>query len=133
LTLGGAVPNSPLQLDRPTLQAMGVVSYTIQDPFAGRAVTYQGVLLSRLLDAVGADADATTLRIVALNDYEAELAVTDVRRWPIMLAYAADGKTLGVVEKGPLMVVFPTHAYNIDPIIYEPLWVWQVAAIEVRS
>lgn len=133
LTISGAISSGSVQFDRPTLRAIGVISYTVNDPFAGRPVTYQGVLLSRLLEVVGASRSAHTLHMVALNDYETDIQMADVARWPIMLAYIADGKPMTVVEKGPLMVVFPIHAYDIDPVAYTPQWVWQLARIEVRG
>lgn len=133
LTVAGLVPGAPVRLDRPTLRAMGTISYTVEDPFAGRPITYEGVLISRLLDVLGADRGASILHLVALNDYESDITVADMRRWPVILAFAADGKVLSITEKGPLMVVFPIHAYDIDMVTYESQWVWQVASIEVRS
>ena len=62
---------------------------------------FTGVLMSDLLDIVGADDAATGLELVALNDYVAEAQIEDMRRWPIMFGLQADGEYIPADEGGP--------------------------------
>src|SRR5215813_3426425 len=67
LTVDGMISQTnvsdALQFDLPTLESLGVVQYDVDDPFAKKKVVYDGVLLSQVLKAAGADANATTLTL----------------------------------------------------------------------
>ena len=42
-------------------------------------ITFDGVLMSAVLDVIGANADATELKGKALNDYAIEVSIADAR------------------------------------------------------
>ena len=88
--------------DTPTLEKLGVVRFTTETAWSDNPITFDGVLLSRLLDAIGADSGASTLKITALNDYAIDVPIEDARNWPTILALKADGKYMSVRDKGPL-------------------------------
>lgn len=137
LTIGGSVskPNagSTVIFDLGTLERMGLVRYTVHDPWLDEDVEFTGVLLADLLDTVGASPEAQMVHLVALDDYEVDVSVADARRWPILLATQANGKPMSVADKGPTRIVFPYDQYpEINPVKYEPLWIWQVESLEVR-
>lgn len=85
LTLSGAIATknagSELRLDLATLEQFGLVQYTVVDPWQNRSTTFSGVLLADLLTFAGAVPTATTLHLVALDDYQADITLTDVRKW----------------------------------------------------
>ncbi len=113
------------------LEALPKRVTTINTPWYDSKKTFEGPLGSALLDAVGAK--GKTLRVVALNDYAAEIPVEDFRNWPVILASKLDGKPMSVREKGPLFVIYP---FDAEPSLYNEKYfnrsVWQVKAIEVR-
>jgi hypothetical protein len=120
-------------LDFATIERMGLVKYGVHDPWLDADHEFTGVLLADLLDTVGAAADATTVHVTALDDYEVQIAVADVRRWPILLATMTDGARMPIIDKGPTRIVFPYAAYpEIDELKYKDLWIWQIKTIEVR-
>jgi hypothetical protein len=76
--------------------------------------------------------DATTLHTVALNDYATDVPIEPIGKWPVMLATKRDGQRMPVSDKGPIEIVFPYNSFQIDPTVYDPMWVWQLRSIEVR-
>jgi hypothetical protein len=122
-----------IEFDMPTLERLGVVRFTTQTDWTDAPVTFDGVLLSKLLDVVKADPDAEKLTMTALNDYRMDVPAADARTWPVMLALKADGQRMSVRDRGPIWVVYPQHAYpELNNREYLSRWVWQLASIEVQ-
>lgn len=119
--------------DAATLECIGVVQYTTETAWSDNPITFDGVLLSAVLDVIGADSGASSLKITALNDYAIEVPIDDAREWPTMLALKADGKYMSVRDKGPLWLVYPRHMnaqFGNDK--YNARWIWQIATTEVQ-
>lgn len=130
---GGTTTNvgSELRLDLDQLDALESVEYAVDDTLAtGRRVTFSGPLMSTVLELAGAE-DATTMRVEALNDYAVDVPVSDAEDLPLMLATRMDGKRMSVARYGPTRFVYPTDGYGLDPVVYEPRWIWQLRSIEV--
>jgi hypothetical protein len=119
------------QFDIAMLEALPGRVSAVNTPWYDSKKTFEGPLGSALLDAVGATGQ--TLRVVALNDYAAEIPVEDFRKFPVILATKLDGKPMAVREKGPLFVIYP---FDADPSLFNEKYfnrsVWQVKAIEVK-
>src|SRR4051812_2311897 len=47
-------------MDLPTIEAVGLVEYTVSDPFENRKIVYNGVLMRNLLNLWQVDKSATT-------------------------------------------------------------------------
>lgn len=120
----------PLELDRETLEKMGLVRYTAPNRWYPTPVTFEGVLIAAFLDVVGAPPQATMMRMRALNDYEILLPIAEARRWPLMFALKLNGSPMRVRDKGPIWVVYPAH---LEPMLagaaYQGKWIWQLAEI----
>jgi hypothetical protein len=136
LSLSGKIgtTNSPgrLDFDMETLEKLGLIEFTVDDPYLKRATTYQGVMLQRVLDLARIPQDATTLHTIALNDYATDVPIKPISKWPVMLATRRDGQRMPVADKGPLEIVFPYNSFTIDPAVYDPMWVWQLRSVEVQ-
>jgi hypothetical protein len=131
---GGTTTNvgDELRLDLDQLDALTSVEYAVDDRLAtGRRVTFSGPLVRTLLDLAGAE-DATTMHTVALNDYAVDIPVSDAEDLPLMLATRMDGRRMSVARYGPTRFVYPTDGYGLDPVVYEPRWIWQLRSIEVE-
>jgi hypothetical protein len=100
-------------------------------PWYDHAETFKGPLASALLDAVGAT--GTTVRVTAINDYFADIPISDFKKDPVIFATSIDGKKLSVRDKGPIFVIYP---FNENPALYNEAYfgksVWQVTKIDVR-
>lgn len=122
-----------LLLDVRTLEKLGLVRYSVDDPWLKRRISYTGVLLSDLVRLVRPARSATTIHLVALDDYEVDIAVTDAERWPVMLATRLDGEHMEIANGGPARIVFPYGLVDgIDELQYKDLWIWNVKSITFR-
>lgn len=136
LTVGGKIENtnddSQILMDRAAIEAVGLVEYEVEDPFLGEKIVYRGVLVEDLLKLWQVDESATTLYVLALNDFEAEVPIKDIHQYPVLFALQANGEYMPISRRGPAMFVYPYHAYTLDKSIYNAYWVWQIKYIEVR-
>lgn len=137
LTISGDISvtnvGDTLQFDMPTLESLGLVKYTMNDPFLMEEVNYTGVLMSRVSEFVGAPDIPGNVRIVALDDYHVDLSLEDIQRWPVLLATRSNGEYLSIENAGPTRIVFPYHAHSeLDPVGYDKkLWIWNVKSMQV--
>ena len=131
--ISGANMGATAVFDMATLESVGVVRYTTETAWSESPITFDGVLLSAVLDVIGANASATTLKVTALNDYAIEVPIAHAREWPTILALKADGEYMSVRDKGPLWLVYPRHMnaqFGNDK--HNARWIWQIATIEVQ-
>jgi hypothetical protein len=130
--IGTSNVDDTIQMDIATVESVGQVEYTVDDPFENRAVTYRGVLMSDLLNLWQVGDDATTLNIVALNDYAVDVPLADLRTYPVIFALQADGEYMPIATRGPAMLVYPYNDFEFEVAIYNDYWAWQIKSIEVR-
>lgn len=134
LTVSGRItsPNTGgvLRLDRAGLDALGQLEMAVDDPWAKRRLPLRGVWLRDLVDRARPAPGATSLHLTALDDYQVDLALADVRAQPILLATrTGDGADLSLEDGGPTRVVF---ADGLGDRFSPDLWIWNIASIEVR-
>jgi hypothetical protein len=135
LTVTGSVtqPNAgdKAEFDLEMLEKLVSRTGTMETPWTTGKVTFSGPMLSAILEAAGAD--GTTLTITALNDYAAEIPMSDAKDFDTILATRMDGKLMSVRDKGPLFLIYP---FDEKPELYNEKYfsrsVWQIKAIEVH-
>jgi hypothetical protein len=119
-----------LRLDQAALDQFGLLAMDVDDPWAKQRVALQGIRLRDLVEQAEPAAGATTLHITALDDYQVDLNLTDVRADEIFLATRnGQGAALPVEDGGPTRVVF---ADGLAPRFSPDLWIWNIETIEVR-
>mgnify|MGYP002714997180 CR=1 FL=1 len=119
--------------DLPALESLGLVRFTTLTSWTVEPSVFEGVLLSSLLEAVGADPAAATLRLIALNEFESTTPAADARTWPVMLALKRDGEYMSRRDRGPVWVIYPQHAFpELGQRDYLSRWVWQLKSIMVE-
>lgn len=131
---GGTTHNDgdALSLDLDLLDRMGSVTMEVDDSMAtGGRQRFSGPLLSYVLEVAGAT-EGSTLHTVAINDYEVDIPMEDVRTLPVLLATRMGNRTMSVAQYGPTRVVYPTDQYDLDGAVYEPRWIWQLSSVDVR-
>lgn len=134
LTLSGALgaTNTPnaAEFDLSMLDALPQRETVTATPWHEGRPRFSGPTLASVMNA--AAAQGTTLRIVALNDYAAEMPVADARAIPVILATRIDGERISVRDKGPIFVIHPFDDQpELSNEVYFARSVWQVARIEV--
>ncbi len=132
LAVGGEIRDKAERLmTRSEIEALGVVQITTTTPWHDGAVTFDGVPMTRLMDAIGAA--GSTAVVVALNDYTTEIPVSDFERFEPILAYKQDGRYMEVANKGPFFIIYP---YDDNPELQSEIYysrsAWQVRSIEIE-
>lgn len=136
LTVSGNIThtNGPnvARFDRAMLQALERRTTTAKTPWFNETHDFEGPLAAAVLDAVGAR--GAVMRVIALNDYAADVPVDDVRRLPVVLATHLDGEVMSVRDKGPLFLIYPFDEFpDLFNEIYFGRSVWQITRIEVME
>jgi hypothetical protein len=119
------------RFDRAMLEALGTSGFETTTPWYNDPVRFEGVLMQRLLQAVGAT--GTSVVAYALNDYSTEIPMEDFTRYGVLLALKRNGEYMPVRDKGPLFIVYP---YDSMPELkhqkYYSRSAWQVARMVVE-
>jgi len=119
-----------LRLDQQQLHRLGLRELSVNDPWAKQRIDIQGTWLRDLVALARPDTGATTLHMTALDDYQIDIPLADVRSQSIFLATrTGDGAALPVEEGGPTRVVFTD---DLAPKYSPDLWIWNIQTIEVR-
>lgn len=141
LTLSGNIDpdkanqeDGTLEIDIDTLETLELVEVTPIDDYqaTGEESTAQGVLLSDVLELAGVPEDAEMLTLTAVDGYSVEMPVSDAEAYDVLLATQWNGEYMDVSNFGPVRIVYPYHAYELEPEVYDPRWIWSVAEIDVE-
>lgn len=134
LSVTGNITNTNAEgvatFDMEMLQAMAGRSATMETPWTNGKTTFEGPLLRAILEAAGAS--GKTLKVIALNDYAAQVPVEDATGYETILALKMNGTAMSVRDKGPLFMIYP---FDLHPELYNEKYfsrsVWQIKEIEV--
>src|SRR2546429_2027503 len=130
---GLAHAEAGVTFDMPTLERLGLIRFTTPTAWTDGPVTFEGVLLSRLLEVLAVPGDVTELAMIALNDYQVAIPATDIRTWPVIIALKRDGQYMSIRNKGPLWVEYPRHAFpELEQAKHNSKWIWQLKEIVLR-
>jgi hypothetical protein len=135
LTVDGAIANTTdgkrAEFDLAALEALGVIVIETSTPWTDGVVRYEGVLARDLMKQVGAS--GTKVVATALNDYAAEIPLSDLTDHDVILALKANGQYLPIRDKGPIFIVYPLDS---DPALLNNATysrcVWQLARLTVQ-
>ena len=135
LTVGGKVANtnvgSAAVFDRAQLEALGMHKLVTSNPFIEGIHTFEGPLLSAVLDQVGPEGEIMQAR--ALDGYNVDIPIADVRKYPVILAMKMDGKLMRVRSKGPLWIIYPVDQFaELKTESYSGHSIWQLTTLTVK-
>jgi hypothetical protein len=127
---GKIAGGSPLYLDLAAVSALPSRTFTSIDPWDGKEHSFEGVLLSDLMAAVGIDAAATRITVLARNKYSIPIRRADYERYGYILAWKIDGHLFAADESTRNRGVFSVaidFAGNkaLDPNVFKHQLVWQ--------
>ena len=128
--IGTTNADRALRLDQTDLDRLGLLEMSVNDPWAKQRIALQGTWLRDLVDMARPDSGATSLHLVALDDYQVDLSLADVRDQPVFLATrTGDGTVLPIEDGGPTRIVF---ADGLADRFSPDMWIWNIETIEVR-
>jgi len=120
-----------VEFDLHRLESLGATQFITMTPWYDKPITFEGVLLRKILEVVGAK--GKEILVTALNDYRSILPMEDFTKYDVILAYKRDGKYMRIRDKGPLFIVYP---FDSDPELQRQMYygrsVWQVTQIVVQ-
>jgi hypothetical protein len=127
LTVSGAIANTNddglARLDMALLDGLPQHSFATSTIWTEGVDTYEGVLLSDLLAALGAT--GTEVVAKALNDYEIAFPSAEATSEGPLLAYRTNGKPMSVRDKGPIWMIFPydtVEAFRTEQTYARSIW-----------
>lgn len=135
LTVSGLISEknagNDVQFDAAMLDKLPQHKLTVETPWYKEAQTFEGPLFRDVMKQVGMK--GKKLYVVALNDYAAEIPLSDIEKYDVVLARKINGKVLSVRDKGPLFIMYPfdKHPELRNKEIYSRC-VWQVNRIRVE-
>ncbi len=113
------------------LEALGVSTIRTTTTWTDGVQTFEGVSLAAIAKAHGAEAGK--LIVGAINDYKAEIELSEVNAVPVMLATRMNGERMSVRDKGPFWVVYPRDDHpEFAEERHNYKWVWQVGTLEFK-
>ncbi|WP_406644357.1 molybdopterin-dependent oxidoreductase [Aliisedimentitalea scapharcae] len=105
------------------LKSMPITRFQTKTVWTEGTQEFTGVALSDLMKQL--EITAGTVEAWAINDYLAEIPMTDARPEGPIIAYLRNGDEMSVREKGPLWVVYPYDsdpAYQREEIYVRSVW-----------
>lgn len=132
LTVSGKVTSgNAVDFTIAELEALGTSSITTSSPWEPDKITFEGVPLAVLMQAVGARGDKVA--ILALNKYRTEVPITDFIDHGVILASRKNGEPMPINDKGPLFVIYPfDEKPELNTEIYHARSAWQVRQIIIE-
>ena len=128
--LSGANHRGTVELDVATLNAMGLVQVEVYEPWEKERLSFRAVDLADVLAVAGIGRDATSLHLTALDDYEVDLTMDEIRTGGILVAtQTGSGQPLPVENGGPSRIIF-TDGTKAGAASEQ--WIWSLKSIEVR-
>lgn len=120
------------EFDQQMLESLEQHEVTTQNPWFPEANTYRGPLGRALIHAVGAE-QATTMRMVSINGFIADIPVSDFMDYDTILALEKNGKALRIRDRGPLFTIYPFDQHpQLKTEMHYNRSVWQVKTIEFQ-
>lgn len=120
------------EYDLAALEALGNTEFTTSTIWTEGPQTFEGVPLNALLENAGIETG--TLIATAINDYAVEIPVAEALEEGPVIAYARNGASMSVRDKGPLWLVYPydsDEAFQTE-VIYSRS-IWQLDRMEVTE
>lgn len=117
--------------DLAMLESLPQRSFTTMTPWDKQPIKFTGPLLRDVLAA--AKATGTTIKAMALNDYQSSIPLDDAQKFDVILAHKMNDQSIPVKTKGPLFIVYP---YDTNPELrsttYYERSAWQLKSLTIE-
>jgi hypothetical protein len=128
---GKVTPATGLEMDLEALDALPQHDFTTNTPWTKEPHSYRGPLLRDVLARV--KAQGTTIKAVALNDYQISIPVDDAGKHDVILATRIDGKPIPVRGRGPIFVIYPFDSKpELKGKTYFERAIWQLKSLRIE-
>ncbi|UUP18856.1 molybdopterin-dependent oxidoreductase [Nitratireductor thuwali] len=130
LTIDGAIEGGSIDYTIEQLEQMPSATIATSTPWEDGVVSFEGVPMAALMEAVGAK--GTAVRVVALNNYRTDIPLADFTDYGVILAFKRNGDYMPIADKGPLFVIYPfDDRPSLKTELHYARSAWQVRRITV--
>jgi hypothetical protein len=117
--------------DLAMLEKLPQQTFTTMTPWDKKPIKFTGPLLRDVLGA--AKATGTTIKALALNDYQTSIPLEDSKKFDVILAHKMNGENIPVKTKGPLFIVYPYDTKTeLRATTYYERSAWQLKSMAVE-
>ena len=114
------------------LLALPQVTVRTRTEFSDGVVEFIGPLARDAVAFIDTGA-ATSVHLVAANDYAVDIPLSEFTDFDVILAMQADGKRLTIRDKGPIWLIYPLDDHEeLADRIYSTRLIWQLTTMELR-
>ncbi|MGO2414374.1 hypothetical protein [Cobetia crustatorum] len=127
----GTVDLPQAHFDMDMLDALPSRVMATHTPWTQGRVTFTGPLVRELIHRVAGN--VTLLTVSALNDFSADIPISDIEDYDVLLATQRDGQRMAVRDLGPLFILYPFDAH--PELLNEQVRfrsVWQVNELSLK-
>lgn len=129
--VSGQTTKGSQTLDWDELEAMATSRVSTTSPHNSKDLKamlyFRGIAVSQLLDRFGVKPTATSVTFLGYDGFRSTVSISDLRRYPIMLALERDGRPISRSEGGPLFLIFPQSQYpQLQQKYAEQFWTFYV-------
>lgn len=122
--------DSAVSFDLAMLEKLGMHKLRAKYENWPQWVDFEGPLLRDVIRAAGAKGQS--IRVFAMDNYGAEIPVAEIEKYPVLLALKANGRWLGLGDRGPTWVVYPRDQHPELKVQDDAKWVWSAIRIDVE-
>lgn len=130
-SVGAKNTDTAAAFDMPMLEKLPPKTFTTHTPWHKEPITFTGPLLRDVLAA--AQATGTSIKAMALNDYQTTIPMEDAQRFDVIVAYKLNGQPIPVKTKGPLFIVYPFDSKTeLQSTRYYERSAWQLKSMKIE-
>jgi hypothetical protein len=135
LTISGKVASkntaNAATFDLAMIEKLPQKTFSTMTPWDKQPIEFTGPLLRDVLAA--AKASGTTIKAVALNDYQTSIPLDDAQKFDVILAHKMNGKEIPVKTKGPLFIIYPFDSKaELRSTMYYERSAWQLKSLAIE-
>jgi len=120
-----------LHLDKQTLEAFELVTFSTHTIQSEGLQAFTGVRLSDLFKAAGANPESFIA--TGIDDYKFTVTGKEIWEYPVIVAYKQNGEYMNIRKLGPLRIMFPFDDYpELQTQKNEASAVWQLIELELQ-
>ncbi|OCR02493.1 molybdopterin-binding protein [Oscillatoriales cyanobacterium USR001] len=131
LFITGQTTKGLQKLDWEELESLATTRVSTTSPHNSKDLKamlyFRGIAVSQLLDRFGVKPNATSITFLGYDGFSSTVSISDLRRYPIILALERDGRPIPRSEGGPLSLIFPQSEYpQLHQEYAEQFWAFYV-------
>lgn len=129
--VGAKNTDSAAVFDIEMLMKLPQQTFTTRTPWDKQAITFTGPLLRDVLAA--ARVSGTTIKALALNDYQTTIPMEDAKRFDVIVAHKLNGQPISIKTKGPLFIIYPFDSNTeLQSTRYYERSAWQLKSLKIE-